>query len=53
MKKQQKNIVIKKKDQKKETKKNQNISVSSEFYQIIRDKLEISIYSVHNHIQHN
>lgn len=38
---------------KKKRKKNQNISVSSEFYQIIRDKLEISIYSVHNHIQHN
>lgn len=40
-------------NQEENTKKKKNISVSSEFYQIIRDKLEISIYSVHNHIWHN
>lgn len=40
-------------NQEEKTKKKQNISVSSEFYQIIRDKLEISIYSVHDHIGHD
>lgn len=36
-----------------EEKTKNRISVSSKFYQIIRDKLEISIYSVHDHIGHD